>query len=97
MARGYGACDGSGMPATHGSAFERQQMANCLMGQARLCERIARACLDQERAQKFKRLARECRDAAAREMAPAAGGMRPGPQGGDGANSNTARALSLSA
>lgn len=45
--------------------FEQLRMAECLMGEARLCEHIAAACADETTAAKFKRLARECKDAAA--------------------------------
>ena len=43
-------------------------MADCLLGQARLCEQIAIACADEERAAKFRRLAQECKEAAEAEL-----------------------------
>jgi hypothetical protein len=46
-------------------AAKQQQMADCLMGQAALCDNIAAACAKEEEADKFKTLARECREAAA--------------------------------
>ena len=46
-------------------SFEQRRMAECLQGEARLCELIAAACADEETAEKFKRLARECTEAAA--------------------------------
>lgn len=45
--------------------FQQQQMADSLLGQAALCDKIAAACAREEDADKFKRLARECREAAA--------------------------------
>jgi hypothetical protein len=43
-------------------------MAECLIAEARLCEHIAAACADERTAERFKRLARECKDAAAVEQ-----------------------------
>jgi hypothetical protein len=48
-------------------SFARKRLAECLAAQARLCERIAGECADEERAQTFKDLSRECQDAAAQE------------------------------
>jgi hypothetical protein len=45
--------------------FKHDQMAESLLGQARLCERIAADSADAVTAEKFKRMAQECRDAAA--------------------------------
>jgi len=39
-------------------------MAECLVGEARLCEHIAASCADEMTAAKFMRLARECKEAA---------------------------------
>ncbi len=39
-------------------------MAESLLGQAHLCERIASDCADKANAEKFKKLARDCRQAA---------------------------------
>jgi hypothetical protein len=49
--------------------FQRNRLAECLAAQASLCERMAAACWDEERAQQFRRLARECREGAAQEQA----------------------------
>ena len=46
------------------SDFERHKLADCLIAQAHLCERMAGACTDATSALKFKTLARECREAA---------------------------------
>ena len=40
-------------------------MAECLIGQARLCERIASSCVDEKTIHKFKQLAKDCKEAAA--------------------------------
>jgi hypothetical protein len=47
------------------SLFAQRQMADSLLGQAALCDKIAAACAKEEEAAKFKKLARECREAAA--------------------------------
>jgi hypothetical protein len=44
--------------------FNELRMAECLIGEARLCEKIAAACADELTAAKFKRMARECLEAA---------------------------------
>ena len=44
--------------------FDELRMAECLIGEARLCEHIAAACADEMTAAKFRRLARECKEAA---------------------------------
>jgi len=44
--------------------FDELRMAECLIGEARLCEHIAAACADEMTAAKFMRLARECKEAA---------------------------------
>jgi hypothetical protein len=44
--------------------FDEIRMAECLIGEARLCEKIAAACADELTAAKFKRMARECLEAA---------------------------------
>ena len=46
------------------SEFERQQLIARFRGQAHLCERIASACADEKTAEKFRAMARECREAA---------------------------------
>jgi hypothetical protein len=46
------------------SHFDALRMAECLIGEARLCEHIAAACADETTAAKFMRLARECQEAA---------------------------------
>ncbi len=45
--------------------YRGKHMAEVLIGQAHLCERIAAVCSDEDTAKKFKTLAQECRDAAA--------------------------------
>ena len=52
------------MADRNSSEFERQQVIARLRGQAHLCERIASACADEETAEKFRAMARECREAA---------------------------------
>jgi hypothetical protein len=49
------------------SDFERHKLADCLVAQAHLCERMASASVDAKTAQKSKTLARECREAAEKE------------------------------
>ena len=44
--------------------FDELRMAECLVGEARLCEHIAASCADEMTAAKFMRLARECKEAA---------------------------------
>ena len=53
------------MPGSSSSQFERDRMAECLIGQARLCERIASSCVDEKTIHKFKQLAKDCKEAAA--------------------------------
>jgi hypothetical protein len=48
-------------------SFARKKLADCLAAQARLCERIAGECADEERALEFRTLSRECQDAAVEE------------------------------
>jgi hypothetical protein len=48
-------------------SFDRQKTDECLLGQAQLCERIASACADEQNAQKFRDLAQQCREAAAKK------------------------------
>jgi len=48
-------------PSSH---FEDRKTAESLLGQAHLCEQIASACSDEAAADKFKKLARDCRQAA---------------------------------
>jgi len=52
------------MMQTPSSHFEDRKMAESLLGQAHLCEQIASACPDEAAADRFKRLARDCRQAA---------------------------------
>jgi len=52
------------MMQTPPSHFEDRKTAESLLGQAHLCEQIASACSDEAAADKFKRLARDCRQAA---------------------------------
>jgi hypothetical protein len=49
--------------------FARHKMADCLIAQAHLCERIAGQCADKAAALKFRQLADECRAAAPAKMA----------------------------
>ncbi len=49
------------------SDFDRKHMADTLLSQAQLCERIAAMCADEVTAQKFAAMAKDCRDAAAEE------------------------------
>jgi hypothetical protein len=44
---------------------KRDPMADCLRAQARICERIASECWNEETAGKFETLARKCNAAAA--------------------------------
>ena len=48
--------------------FERHKLADCLIAQAHLCERIAGECADEAIALKFKQLADECREDANKEQ-----------------------------
>jgi hypothetical protein len=57
----------SGGAKSFAKTFDRHKTDECLLGQAQLCERIARACSDEQSAQKFRDLAQQCRDAAAGE------------------------------
>lgn len=52
------------------SEFERQEVIARLRGQAHLCERIASACSDEVTAEKYRTMARECRQAAAEQAGP---------------------------
>jgi hypothetical protein len=52
------------MMQTQTSHFEERKTAESLLGQAHLCEQIASACSDEAAANKFKKLARDCRQAA---------------------------------
>ena len=45
-------------------SYEDRRMAEGFLAQAQLCEHIASACANEETAQKFKALARECKEAA---------------------------------
>jgi hypothetical protein len=47
-------------------SFDLAESENCLLGHAQLCESIARACADELSAKRFKDLARQCRDVAAK-------------------------------
>ena len=47
-------------------------MADCLNAQSHLCERIAAQCADERTAEKFKAMAKKCRDAAYEELNPVA-------------------------
>ena len=51
------------------SMFDRDHLADCLLAQAHLCERIAARCWDEQVAAKYKKLAQECRDAEKEERA----------------------------
>ena len=46
------------------SHFDDRKMVESLLGQAHLCEQIASACTDEAAADKFKKMARDCRQAA---------------------------------
>jgi hypothetical protein len=48
--------------------FERHKLADCLVAQAHLCERIAGSSVDRAIAEKFKVMAKECRKAAETEQ-----------------------------
>jgi hypothetical protein len=52
------------MVQTQSSHFEDRKTAESLLGQAHLCERIASDCADETAAEKFRQLARDCRQAA---------------------------------
>jgi hypothetical protein len=52
-------------------SYDNRRMATCLESQARLCDRIAVGCWDEVTAQKYKRMATECRQAAAKLTADA--------------------------
>ena len=47
----------SGGAKSFAKTFDRHKTDECLLGQAQLCERIARACSDEQSAQKFRDLA----------------------------------------
>lgn len=47
-------------------AHDLRKIAEALLAQAELCDHIAAACANDAEAAKFKRQARQCRDAAAR-------------------------------
>ncbi len=49
---------------TQSSHFEDRKTAESLLGQAHLCEQIASACSDEAAANKFRKMARDCRQAA---------------------------------
>ena len=44
--------------------YRGKRIAEVLLGQAHLCDRIAAECAAEDTAQKYKVLARACRDAA---------------------------------
>jgi hypothetical protein len=46
------------------TAYDRQRMHDCLVAQARLCERMAAESWDEIAAAKFIRLAKECHASA---------------------------------
>ena len=52
--------------------YDRQHMADCLIAQSHLCERIAAECADECTAEKFKAMAKKCRAAADEELNPVA-------------------------
>jgi hypothetical protein len=59
-------CHVSSMKHINHSRFEHRHMAECLLAQAQLCERIASYCWNEETAKKFNSTAQECKKAAAR-------------------------------
>ena len=58
------------MSSNHQPAPHSSPVAERLLAHARLCEQIAQACWNEETAEKLKRMARECTEAA-QQMAPA--------------------------
>jgi len=54
-------------PVDRNDNFERERLVACLQAQAELCDRIANNCFDEATAQKYRKLAQECRAAAAEE------------------------------
>jgi hypothetical protein len=52
-------------PKTSLPAFDHDRLAACLRAQAKICEKAASMCWNEEIASKFEGLARECSDAAA--------------------------------
>lgn len=64
------------MKDTATSRFDELRMAECLIGEARLCEHIAAACADETTAAKFMRLARECKEAASNNRNSSAASSR---------------------
>ena len=59
--------------ANGAAKFERHRLANSLLAQAELCERIAANCFDERTANKYKKIAQECRESASREQTLSAG------------------------
>ena len=60
------------MKPARASQYDRQHLADCLNAQSHLCERIAAECADERTAEKFKAMAKECRNAADEQMSPVA-------------------------
>lgn len=60
------------MTTARSSHYDRQHVASCLEAQAHLCERIAAECADERTAEKFRAMAKKCRDTAVENMDPVA-------------------------
>ena len=65
------------MSDKHASEFERRNLVESLKAQARLCERIASECWDEDTARQFRQMSKECADAAAEEAKPAVQAVWP--------------------
>ena len=59
-------CHVSSMKHINHSRFEHRPMAECLLAQAQLCERIASYCWNEETAKKVNSTAQECKKPTAR-------------------------------
>jgi hypothetical protein len=55
---------------SYATSFDRHETDDSLLGHAQLCEHIAGICADEQSAKRFRNLARQCRDAAARDWLP---------------------------
>jgi len=59
------------------SDFERQHMAECLLAQAQLCEKIASQCWDEDTAKKFRQMSKDCKEAARTQTEPSVQAVWP--------------------
>jgi hypothetical protein len=59
------------------SEYERRQLTECLLAQAKLCERIAEQSQDEETAKRFRQMSKECKEAAKEQTEPSVQAVWP--------------------